>query len=114
MCQPAGMSQATRRQPRELGAGHTCGADSGYVNPGLSKLGKLTRVTFAAVNDGYRAPTRVLPSLVPNADGTLTMTRNTTGEQLVLSNSGQLLREVDRNGYVVTPLAGDTSGGGLR
>lgn len=59
-------------------------------------------ITFAAVNGTFRAPARVLASLVANSDGTLTMTRNSSREQFVFSSSGQLLREVDRNGYATT------------
>ena len=69
------------------------------------------------------APPRVLATLVKNGDGTYTFTRNADLIHLTFSSGGQLLREVDRNGYTTTlsvgwggtgytPVRGDFDGDG--
>lgn len=56
-------------------------------------------VTFAPnAPNGYSAPPRVLATLVQNSDGTYTFTR-TDQLQYVFNTSGQLVQEIDRNGY---------------
>jgi RHS repeat-associated protein len=57
-------------------------------------------VTFTPnAPNGYSAPPRVLATLVQNSDGTYTFTR-ANQLQYVFNTSGQLVQEVDRNGYV--------------
>jgi RHS repeat-associated protein len=51
---------------------------------------------------GYLAAPRVLASLVKNGDGTYTFTRNADLVHYTFSSAGQLVREVDRNGYATT------------
>jgi YD repeat-containing protein len=63
-------------------------------------------VTFATTGAGYQPHRWVLATLVHNGDGTFTFTR-TDRTQYVFSApsqtaAGQLLREVDRNGYTTT------------
>jgi RHS repeat-associated protein len=60
--------------------------------------GNGSTVTFGLTALGYQGPARVLATLIKNADGTLTLTQRDQ-RQLVFSGAGQLLREVDRNGY---------------
>ena len=50
----------------------------------------------------YLAASRVLATLVQNADGTFTFTRNKDQIRYTFSSAGQLLRETDLNGYVTT------------
>jgi RHS repeat-associated protein len=60
-------------------------------------------VTFSPDGSGgYVAAPRVLASLVKNGDGTYTFTRNADLVHFTFSAAGQLLREVDRNGYTTT------------
>lgn len=61
-------------------------------------------VPFALSGSTYQAPSWVLASLVKNGDGTFTFTRFHHRDQYVFSapaqsTPGELLREVDRNGY---------------
>ncbi|HEX6699542.1 MAG TPA: RHS repeat-associated core domain-containing protein [Gaiellaceae bacterium] len=51
---------------------------------------------------GYVAAPRVLATLVKNGDGTYTFTRNADLVHYTFSSAGQLLKEVDRNGYTTT------------
>jgi RHS repeat-associated protein len=51
---------------------------------------------------GYVAAPRVLAKLVKNGDGTYTFTRNADLVHYTFSAAGQLLKEVDRNGYTTT------------
>jgi RHS repeat-associated protein len=51
---------------------------------------------------GYVAAPRVLATLVKNGDGSYTFTRNADLIHFTFSAAGQLLREVDRNGYTTT------------
>jgi RHS repeat-associated protein len=58
-------------------------------------------VTFASNGSGgFVAPSRVLATLNANPDGTYTYTRFADQVQRIFSSSGQLMKEVDRNGYV--------------
>jgi len=61
-------------------------------------------VTFSPVPGGYQAPSHVLATLVPNADGTLTFTRRDqqhfTFTAPTTTTPGLLLAETDQNGYV--------------
>ena len=59
-------------------------------------------VTFDRVGSAYVAPPRVLATFVANGDGTYTLTRYRTNVQYVFNSNGQLIREVDRNGYTTT------------
>jgi len=61
--------------------------------------GAATLFTFTAT--GYQAPSRVLATLVKNADGTFTLTRKDK-TKLIFSPTGQLIKETDRNGYTTT------------
>jgi RHS repeat-associated protein len=58
---------------------------------------------------GFTAPPRVFATLVQNSDGSYTFTRQQTQVQYVFSPAGQLMSEVDANGYATT-LAYDSSG----
>jgi RHS repeat-associated protein len=58
---------------------------------------------------GLVAPNRVLASLVQNSDGTYTFTRDSTQDAYDFSASGQLVSEMDRNGYI-TKLTYNSSG----
>jgi RHS repeat-associated protein len=51
---------------------------------------------------GYVAAPRVLATIAKNVDGSYTFTRNGDLAHYTFSSAGQLLREVDRNGYVTT------------
>ena len=51
---------------------------------------------------GFTAPARVLATLTANNDGTYTFTRFADRVRYVFSGQGQLVREVDRNGYQTT------------
>ena len=60
-------------------------------------------VTYASNGDGtFTGPSWVLATLVSNPDGTYTFKRDATQVQYVFSPYGQLLREVDRNGYATS------------
>jgi RHS repeat-associated protein len=60
-------------------------------------------VTFAPNGvGGYTAPTRVLATLVHNGDGTFTFNRKTNQVSYGFSAAGQLISEVDLNGYTTT------------
>lgn len=60
-------------------------------------------VTFPSNSEGgFTTPPRVLATLVANEDGTYTFSRYSDHIQYVFSESGQLLREVDRNGNTTT------------
>jgi RHS repeat-associated protein len=50
---------------------------------------------------GYNGPSSDFATLVKNGDGTYTYARD-TGESYVFNPAGQLIKEVDRNGYVTT------------
>ena len=50
----------------------------------------------------FVAPARVLATLVQNADGSYTYTRDKGGTKYNFSASGQLTSEVDLNGYTTT------------
>src|SRR5258708_28234461 len=50
----------------------------------------------------YMAPSRVLATLIPNADGTFTFTRKQSQMTLVFSQRGDLISEKDRNGYTTS------------
>jgi len=66
-----------------------------------------TTVVFSQTAPGvYQAPSRVLATLAPNGDGTLTFMRQDQ-EKFVFTmptttTTGQLVKEVDRNGYATT------------
>src|SRR5205823_14947048 len=67
-------------------------------------------VTFVTDGAGhFTGPSFVFASLVSNPDGTYTLTRLRTQVRYVFSQYGQLISEVDRNGYV-TSLGYDGSG----
>ena len=67
------------------------------------KQGNGSTVSFLPNGGGtYIAPARVLASLVRNADGSYTFTRNATQVHYNFSPTGQLTSEVDRNGYATT------------
>jgi RHS repeat-associated protein len=51
---------------------------------------------------GFKAPPRVLATLVQNGDSTFTFSRFTEHIQYIFSEAGQLVREVDRNGNTTT------------
>ncbi|HEU5477537.1 MAG TPA: DUF6531 domain-containing protein [Gaiellaceae bacterium] len=51
---------------------------------------------------GYVAAPRVLATLVENGDGSYTFTRKGDLGRYTFSSAGQLLKEVDRNGYATT------------
>src|SRR5438445_12010436 len=60
-------------------------------------------VTFSPNGSGgYVAAPRVLATLVKNGDGSYTFTRNADLIHFTFSAAGQLLREVDPNGYTTT------------
>jgi RHS repeat-associated protein len=60
-------------------------------------------VTFNPSGSGtYVAAPRVLATLVKNGDGTYTFTRNGDLVHYTFSSVGQLVKEVDRNGYATT------------
>jgi len=62
-----------------------------------------SQVTFAPDGSGgFTAPSAVLATLALNADGTYTFKRFSDSIAFNLSSSGQLLSEVDRNGYATT------------
>jgi RHS repeat-associated protein len=56
---------------------------------------------FSVSGSSYSAPTRVLASLVKNANGSLTLTRRDKS-QLIFSSAGQLQQQIDHSGYVTT------------
>jgi RHS repeat-associated protein len=60
-------------------------------------------VTFAPNGSGgFAAPPRVLASLVLNADGSYTFIRSGSQVQYTFTASGQLVKEVDLNGYLTS------------
>jgi RHS repeat-associated protein len=60
-------------------------------------------VTFPSNGEGgFTTPPRVLATLTANEDGTYTFSRYADHIHYVFSESGQLLREVDRNGNTTT------------
>ena len=60
-------------------------------------------VTFVSDNNGhFTAPSYVLAALTSNSDGTYTFTRLPTQVHYIFSQFGQLISEVDRNGYATT------------
>lgn len=63
--------------------------------------GNASAVTAAFTGSAYQFPSYVLATLVKNADGSYTFTRK-DGSRYMFSSAGQLLKEVDRNGYVTT------------
>jgi RHS repeat-associated protein len=58
-------------------------------------------ISFTPTASGFSAPTRVLAALMKNSDSTLTLTRKNQ-VQLLFSGAGQLLKEVDRDGYATS------------
>jgi len=60
-----------------------------------------SQVTFTPTPSGYQPPSRVIATLVKNADGSFTFTR-WDGEQFLFNAAGQLVQESDRNGYKTT------------
>jgi RHS repeat-associated protein len=59
-------------------------------------------VTFDNSGGAYVTPPRVLATFVANSDGTYTFTRDSNNVQYVFSSSGQLEREIDRNGRITS------------
>ena len=57
---------------------------------------------FYVVSGTYFAGAGVLASLVKNGDGTYTFTRDSTNARYLFNSAGQLLKEMDRNGYTTT------------
>ena len=64
------------------------------------------QIPFTASGTGYASPGRVLSRLTVNGDGTLTLTRRDQSQLVfaapAVGTAGQLLREIDRNGYATT------------
>jgi RHS repeat-associated protein len=92
--------------PGRLGFGWT---DS--YNMSLSTTGNTVTVTeengvtvsfTSDGNGGFTPPTYVLATLKSNPDGTYTFTRVHSNVRYVFSQYGQLLSEIDRNGYTTT------------
>jgi RHS repeat-associated protein len=59
-------------------------------------------VPFYGVSGTYFPGAGVLASLVENGDGTYTFTRDSTNTRYLFNDAGQLLEEIDRNGYATT------------
>jgi len=72
-------------------------------------LGNGNNVPFTLSNSTYVAPAWVMATLTQNADGTFSYLEKRTQLQYVFSSSGQLIKEIDRNGYT-TSLAYNSSG----
>jgi YD repeat-containing protein len=59
-------------------------------------------VPFTNSGGNYTTPPWVLASLVKNGDNTFTFTLERSRQQDVFSSTGQLLKEIDSNGYTTT------------
>lgn len=106
-------SSATAGTNGPLGFGWT---DSYNMSLSFDAFGNATitqedgsTVTFAASGGGYVAAPRVLATFAANGDGTYTFTRDSNHVRYVFNSAGQLVRELDRNGYITT-LTYDGSG----
>ena len=71
-------------------------------NPTVTEANGAQVPFYANGSGGYVAPPRVLASLSANGDGTYTYSRYLDHDQYVFTSSGQLIKEIDPNGYTTT------------